>query len=581
VDAGRASEQGRESAADANEEANSAEAAVEREEAAADEPAAMAQRTARPEDEPIVEAQEEVRSELADLIELLDRDEDTWVVKRQLEGLVDEQNQLQTDTAELGTRTLGRTRPDLNEDERTELDAIAERQRDVQERARKLTEELRDRAEAMEDIDQRSASGMRRAAETAEQRSLDRDMSSAAERVQENQMRNAQQSQASARETMQRMLDDIEESKRARAEELLRRLASLVESIERLIVLQENELTELARAQEADAYSGRDRSMIRLHQNTIAVSDEARAAGQESRRVARALDRAGDAQSAAVAALRAIPVSATKAAEAEERSLELLKEAKQLAEELEQQTQEEETQRQREELMEAYRGFAERQIALRDETRPLTEVAELSRRELVEARRLGSQEEALRLDIAELRDRTRDIMDSPIFSHTHKLMDSWALSAAQSLGEGKADVNVLDAQQLVADSLGRLIGALEEANAPPPEFADESQEGGEQGAQGGQGQAQQALLPPVAHIKLLRGLQEQIYEQTRQIDARSDLSEAQERTRLRELGEMQRELMNLGEQMLQQLEQGMGPAPLHEGDPAEGAPGGEDEEAAE
>ncbi len=526
---------------------------------------------ARPEHQPIVQAQQEVREELADLIELLDRDEDTWVVKRQLETLAQEQQKLQTDTAELGRRTLGKSRSDLTEQEQTELDRIAERQRDIQEQSRKLTEDLRDRAEAMEDIDERGASGMRRAADTAEQRGLDRDMTAAAERVEQNQTRNAEQAQQSAQQTMQRMLEDIEESKRARAEELLRRLASLVESIERLIFLQESELSALAASAEIAEFAGRDRAMIRLHQNTIAVSGEARAAGQESRRVARSLDRAADAQSAAVSALRATPVSVEKADEAENRSLELLKEAKQLAEELQQQTQDEETRRQREALIEAYRGFAERQIALRDQAQPLVAAEELSRRELVEVRRLGSQQEALRLEIAEVRDTTNEVRESPIFSHTHRLIDEWALAAAQTLSEGIADVTVLDHQQLVADSLGRLIDAMEEAMAPPPQFAGESEQGAGEGQ--GDGASQQALLPPVAHLKLLRGLQEQIYEQTRATDARQDLSAAQSRTRLRELGRMQRDLMQLGEQMVEELRQNSGPPTAGDGDPGDAGSG--------
>ena len=43
-------------------------------------------------------------------------------------------------------------------------------------------------------------------------------------------------------------------------------------------------------------FAGLDRDMIRLNQNTQSVAQEARAAGQEARRVARSLDRAADAQ---------------------------------------------------------------------------------------------------------------------------------------------------------------------------------------------------------------------------------------------------------------------------------------------
>ncbi|MCA9296042.1 MAG: hypothetical protein KC983_05980, partial [Phycisphaerales bacterium] len=405
--------------------------------------------------------------------------------------------------------------------------------------------ELRDRAESLEDVDPESANGMRRAASTAEQRGLGRDMEQASERVESNQSRAAQEAQASARQTIARMLEDIEESRRAQADELMRRLASLVESIERLIVVQENEISSLARAIEEQSFVGRDRAMIRLNQNTVGVAAEARAAGSDARRIARLLDRAADAQGAAVTALRAQPLNAELAHDSEERALEQLKEAKSLAEQLEEETQENEMNRLREEIQDAYRAFIERQITIRDEALALAEHDELSRRQLMDARRLGASENELRRDIAELRDTTREILDSIVFSHTHDLIDNWAQVTADALGDGKVGVDVTDDQMLIADSLRRLMEALDEDKSPPSEFAEESDMGG-----GGGGESQPQLIPPVKELKLLRGLQEQVYNQTKSLDSRSDLTEGQLRERLRSIGLHQRELLDLGAEML-------------------------------
>ena len=82
---------------------------------------------------------------------------------------------------------------------------------------------------------------------------------------------------------------------------------------------------------------------------------------------------------------------------------------------------------------------------------------------------------------------------------------------------------------------------------------------------------QSPLIPPVAQLKLLRGLQEQIYNQTRSMDSRNDLDSAQRRTRLRELGQHQRELMDLGEEMLEALAPGgQGGQPNPDGEPPAG-----------
>jgi len=524
------------------------------EQAPSDEPSPTAE--AAPEDREIVEAQQEVRDELADLIKLLDRDEDTWVVKRQLEEMMQQQADLEAQTGRLGQETMGKTRPQLTQEQQSELDKIAQKQSDLRDQAQQLIEEMRDRAKALEQVDPQSAEGMRQAADAAEQQQLDRDMQQAEQQVQQNQMTSAQASQQRSQSTMQKMLNTMEETKQARAQELIRKLASLAESIARLITVQENELNALGLAIDAKSFGGLDRSMIRLNQNTQAVAGEARAAGQDARRIARLLDRAADSQGTAIAALRATPVNADEAKIAEERALELLKEAKAATDEMQQKAEEDEVKRRREELMEAYRKLAEEQVAVRSETLPLSGIDPLDRRQLVDARRLGSQQEQVRQGLNALRDVTSEIIDSPIFSHIHRLMDQWSATITEQLAAGTVTVDVTDRQQQIADSMGRLIKALEESMMPPDEFDKGDQNEQQQQQDGQPGQQPQPLLPPVAQLKLLQGLQEQVYDLTKGIDGRSDLDEAQVRTRLRDVGQQQRELMELGRQMLEMLENG-------------------------
>ncbi|MHC5001734.1 MAG: coiled-coil domain-containing protein [Planctomycetota bacterium] len=502
------------------------------------------------EDRSIFDAQQEVREELEDLIELLDRDEDTWVVTRQLESLLEQQSQLLGETARLNQRTMGRDRTELTEQEESELDRITEQQEDLRDQARQAIESIRDRVPALEEVDPESAEGMRSAADLAEQRELDRDMQSAADRARENQLRNAMSRQQAAAETLQRMLEQIEESKRAQTEQLLRRLASLQESIERLINVQEGEIVALERARAAGEFVGRDRAMIRLNQNTQVVATEARTAGQETRRIARSLDRAADAQGAAVVALRADPVNGEEAARAEERSLELLKEALALTEELEQQTQEEQTRQRREELIQAYRDLAEREVAIREQTLRLADEGELNRRQLVEARRLATEQDEIARGLDDLRATNSELLDASVFSMVHDRMERWAARASNGLRDGDVSVEVSDRQDWIARAVGRLIEALEEAVAPPDEFAGESDSGGNAGS-GAPGQDR--LIPPVAQLKLLQGIQQEIYDRTRDLDQRGDLEPAARRQRLRDAGQQQRELLELGEELLEQF----------------------------
>jgi len=515
-------------------------------------------------DEPVVEAQQEVREELSDLIQLLDRDEDTWVVTRQLEGLAQQQAQLEQQTEQLSRETIGRDRDDLPAAVRDELDAIAQKQRELRDEARDLQEEMRRRSESMRDVDERAAEAMRRAAEQAEQRELDRDMQQAGEQIERNQLRNAQDAQQQAGETLERMLREMQDMRRAQTEQLLRELATMIESIERLITVQENEIAALAQARANDDFTGRGRAMIRLRQNTQSVSVEARRQPQTGR-VARSVDRAADAQAEAITSLREKPVAVEQADQAEQHSLAKLNEALELAQQMQQQAQQQQIRQQRQELIDQYRTYAEQQIALRDETESL-DGDEMDRRALVKARTLSNEQDRLRVDLQHLHDESDAIAESLVFDHAHQLIDRSAKQATEQLREGNVGAQVTDHQQFVADSIGRLIEALEDSMAPPDEFArNEQNQGG--GQSGGGGQQQQQVVPPIAQLKLLRGLQEQIYNQTQNLDTRNDLEPGTRRTRLRELGRRQRDLMDIGRDMIEQLQQQQQRAPDNQGRP--------------
>jgi len=502
------------------------------------------------EDREIVEQQQKVRDELRDLIEALDRNEDTWVMTQQIEDMLEEQSELQAATSALNQSTRGKPLSELEEAELSELDRIRQMQQDLAEKMRNLVDDLRDRANELEQVDPRAAEAQRQAADTAEQRETERKMDDAANEIRDNRLQNARNSQQQARNDLQRMLEELDR-RGAQAEELQRRLESLIESIRRLVTIQESELAALDRAKHEDDFVGRDRAMIRLNQNTQAVAGEARAAGREAARIARGLDRAADAQGAAVAALRAEPLAFEDALDAEDRSLALLREALANAEELEQQVEEDIVQQKRQELIAQYAELAERQAALRGETLELQALDELDRRALVDARRQGNIQEEIRQALEAMRDDTAEISDSIVFSHAHDLIDDWAQAVSNRLRDGDVGPEVTDREMAIAESLGQIVTALEEEQQRS-EFEQGQGNQGAGGGGGGEGQ-QPPLFPPITELKLLRGLQEQIYHQTRALDEAGPADDAARRQRLRELGRRQQELMDLGEQMLEKL----------------------------
>ncbi len=232
-----------------------------------------------------------------------------------------------------------------------------------------------------------------------------------------------------------------------------------------------------------------------------------------------------------------------------------------MAEELQEEAEEREVLRQREELIAAYRAFAEREVAVRSDALELAQHEKLDRRQLVEARRLSRAQNEIRSGLDDLRAQTSELSDSLVFAHVHGLMDRLSRRVSQGLLNGDVGVEVTDRQQHIADSIGRLIRALEELLQPPDEFAQQ-----QAGGSGGGGR-RPPLIPPVAELRLLREMQEQVYNQTRDIDTRSDLEPAQRQERLTELSSNQGELLDIGRKIAESLQDPGRPASPPPGEP--------------
>ncbi len=176
----------------------------------------------------------------------------------------------------------------------------------------------------------------------------------------------------------------------------------------------------------------------------------------------------------------------------------------------------------------------------------------LDRRGLVEARGLSSRQEQIRTGLSDLRNSIDELRESLVFRRVHDLIDGWSRTTSDALFEGDVETKVTDRQQRIADSINRLIEAIDIVMTPPDEFDTPGGAGG--GAGGGQ-QGDQPLIPPIAELKLIRGMQEQLYDLTRTLDGRDDITRAERDANLRDLGEQQRELQDLGRQLLESLQE--------------------------
>ncbi len=460
------------------------------------------------------QAQEEVREELSELIEMLDQGQDTWAAKRSIEQALERQRQLRDRTAEAGQRTTGRSAEQLTPQERQELAQIAQEQGELSEQTREAIQDMLDREKEMQKKDPAAAQAMAQAARRGQREQVPEKMHKAAQQAQQNQTNNAQQQQQQAMEALEQMLSDLEQTAKNRDEVLRRVLASLIESLDALIAQQAEEIAGLDRAKTTGQFAGLDRGMTRLHTNTLGVLDEANNGPREIVPVARLIDEAASAQVGAIGALRRSPVDSGEAQGQEELSLTKLREARELAEKLDREAQQREQNRKKAELKKKYAAAFARQVSLRDSTQDLAGV-ELTRRVRNSARLIGEDQQALRTEIAAMLTETRELSEAKVFEYAHKRLDELMAAASDRLGEGEPDAGVLRRQTSAARVLQSLIDALDSSKQEDEDFREQEQD--QQGGGGGQA-GQQPLVPPAAELKLLRSMQQEAIEMTREAD---------------------------------------------------------------
>lgn len=513
--------------------------------------------------EAIDQSQEAVRDQLGRMAEMLDRGEDSWVMSRTLQRLLQQQRDAQSQTERFGEQTMGRRAEDLTPQERAELQRLQERQEQLAQSARQAMEDLEERAAQMQQADPAQAAAMQQAAERGRQQQVAQRMQEAGESLEQNQTSSATAQQQEAINALEQMLADMNDAQRQRDQALRRMLANLIESLERLVADQTAQIEQLVEAIASDLFDGLDNPMIALSQNTLAVAETARS-DRSTVTVAEPLDRAARAQSDAIAALRAAPVRSVQAQQHQIESRRMLVEALEEARRLQQQAQQRDQQRQRAELRRIYREALEEQVAIRGQAEQYFG-REIDRRDRMSLRGLGERQEALRLRLDELRRESEDIADAAVFDFAHERLDAAAMLAAKRLRGGHADRAVERNQNSAVRILASLVEALRDLERDD-EFRDDG-EGGGGGGGGGQGGEPPPLLPPLAELRLLRGLQQGAAELTRELDEARDESAA---TELNQLGDLQDSLRIRGEELMQKLQQQpqvpQRPTPIDEGE---------------
>jgi hypothetical protein len=491
--------------------------------------------------------QQAVRQTLGDLAELLDQGRDVLTLKLQLQQLKTQQSALATDTRELLPRTIGQELDQLEEDERERLEDLRRRQAELAEQARTLTRQMQLTADALarqgeRDQDRAAAEALAEAAAIGQRQGLEESMSQSSESMQRNQLSQSGQQQDEALNTLERMLEEMGTQERRRQEILRRRLRELSALIRRLIERQTAHADALEAA-DAGQVAPLEPGQVSIRRATMGAQQQA-GGSKETAEVASALAEAVREQGAAVGALR--NGNRAPALAAERRAVDHLKKALEELNKITEDNAAQEAREKRRQLREAYLQHAERQDALRKSVRQAGDVGPVDRRRRAELVALAGGQSELQQAIARTGE---EVAQTLVFERMHERIGTASSRVVTTLRRGVADAAVLSDQRTIATTLRAMADALKEDPTDSP-FA------GGGGGGGGGGGAPPAAVPPLAELRLIRGLQEGVYNETKEAEATTAGQTADTmKQRMLELSTQQRELSSLGKRLIEQMKQ--------------------------
>ncbi len=491
--------------------------------------------------------QEKVDASLDELIELLDQGRDVLAVQLQLQQLKAMQEALSADTRRLMPRTLGWSVDQLDKIDRQALKDVSERQEALAKQIEPLLRRMHSTADVLSrqgenPDDQAAAAVMTEAASIAQRQGLASTLKQAGNKASQNRLSDASNDQQAALDVIEQMLEELVQMQERRQVILRRMYVQLIESIRKLIKQQQAQ-RDLLDAEAIDLVAVEPQA-AGLRRRSMVVADRARVA-VESGQTADHLDAAVEAQSSAVVALRAAQHHAVR--DAQDASLEHLNLALASVEKLHQQADAQEASKKRQELRKQYLRLAQEQQDIRAKTADVADVDQPTRMQRARMIRLGHRQADLKVAAKALRERVQQTL---VFSHLHEMIDRAATKVVSRLRAVEADQNVLTQQSMIASTLKRMADALAQDQSSK-QFAG-ARGGG--GGGGGSGGGDAPLMPPLAELKLLRGVQEMVYQDTRHLDGQAGDTEPDHMIRtLIELSEQQRELAGLSERLMEQV----------------------------
>jgi len=469
--------------------------------------------------------QEEVEKTLNDLLARLEPWSSAQEVKGEAKRLLEDQKQLQRQTEDQANKpTQGKDPEKLTEQEKNDLKNMKEAQQRLEERTNQLLNKMQRMSDQRADKDPETARELREAHKQAQQEDIPGKMKKAREQIGNNELNQAQQNQKESIAGLQKLVKNLDDRREAELDRLAKKLKDAEKKLDELTDEQER-LQKKAKetGQIADPVQ-REEALKRLAREQQQLEQKAQDLVKQlsrlrAERASQSLGKAGGEMGQAGQQLQ----RGQKPEEQQEDALDRLDEARREIEQARKQVEDELTREQLTRVADTIKRLKERQESLNtDMLQKQNDV--LQRKEWTRGLRLsmlslGEAQEGLKGEVEDTAG--KELPGTPVFARmlqrsAEAMNDAGKrikeMSKAPPKLETLPDQETRRLQQLALRRLEQVLEVIQsEAQRPAGAQAGGGPGGGGEGNGGAGGQQG---LPPLAQLRLLRALQQDVNQRT-------------------------------------------------------------------
>jgi hypothetical protein len=516
--------------------------------------------------------QQEVKKTLSDLLKLLEPWSSTREIKGEARSILQDQRRLADQTESMARNLRAGENPDrLDPSQRAELEKAEELQKNLAERTDQLLDKLQRLADDKEKQDPETARQLRDAARKGrdEKANAVGKMQEAARSLRENRLADAGTQQRAGAAAMEEVVKALEDRREEELDRLIKKMREAEQKLEDLAERQDRLRKKVKEAGQIADPARREEELKRLAREQEKLQQETQEMVRELSRLR--AEQAGQSLSQATSRMQQANRQMDRGDNAEEQQQEALDRLAEAQQELRQAREEVEEELAREKLAKVadqIKGLKERQVALNAEP-PRIHRAVLQEKKWTRALQsslisLAENERTLAKETEQTAH--EKLEDAKVFSHllnkaadamnqAADRMDARMTPAETVKADGGLSLEAETAAELEIEQLQttavRRMDQLLEALKPEPGL---SLRPANQGQPSGGGQPKQQTgaagdnLPPVAQLKALRSLQQELSEGTQGFHKRhpdADKLDAKAREQLDEIRKEQQELADL------------------------------------